>query len=725
MLMKKPARPRVKTEAKKSKTTEIQKPVVKAVKIDGLPEKARQLLIFLKKEKNSINELSKALDLSSQAVRDLAEDLSTKGYDIRVGRNGKDQKRVSRGEDQILTLVRSGEDVFQDALPISVVNKKYKIGLISEIRMGAKQSQISLLHWIYKEVFEREGVDFAVVAGGLVVGKTTPTLAPDVIKSDPNELVAYVVNHFPKSNKFKTYVVSGRSELSWKDKDGFDIATAICEKREDLFKAGDLERTFDVKGVRVKVMSPFDDNAPQGVSYGPQKIADNLRDDPMPQILVIGGIHRRSRIPGRNGMCVETVPSLHTQMRRQARKGVAPRVGYTILELKFNSDWSFDPAAGLRASLNSLDAYVNPQDCYGVDFSLADKLDDVSKKVLQWFAREPILSEGELSRRLGQSKESVRKVIAALSACGYNIPFKSDTKRYEFEMKEKEKFLPSPMKYEEVYQFKTKEAEVSDTHLGSKHDLPEVFQRAYKDAAELGVRRVFNPGDVTDGPGSTGYRGHQNDVKFAGLDDLEDYAVSKWPRVRIKVDPNRPIMVTKLVYNEEGKFTYQEELIKEGEVWLQTDAIDGNHDEWTYRQNGHSIVRALAARLPEHIRYLGLLQGAAAVDGIYHRVIHPRGGGGYTLSFRLEKHMAAVRQRGETNLPTVVYLGHWHTAYLLFDQRLGMVVPCIKDEDEFHVVLALLPFVGMFVTEVYTNQKGDVMTRVISAYKNYYIKKEK
>ncbi len=724
MLRKKPVKPRVKKEVQKPEATEVKEPVKETVQAEGLSDKARQLLLLLKKQKKPVTDLSKEMNISSQAVRDLAEELSNKGYDIRVGHNGKDQKRVSRGEDQVLNLVRGGEDIVQDALPISVVNKTYKIGLISEIRMGAKQSQISLAHWIYKEVFEREGIDFAVVAGGLVVGKTTPTLAPDVIKSDPNELVEYVVKHFPQSKKFKTYVVSGRSELSWKDKDGFDIVSAICEQREDLFKAGDLERTFDVKGVRVKVMSPFDDNAPQGVSYGPQKIADNLRDDPMPQILVIGGTHRRSRIPVYNGMYVETVPSLHTQMRRQARKGVAPRIGYTILELKFNPDWSFNPTTGLRVSLNSLDAYVNPQDCFGVDLSKADKLDDVAKKVLEWFVREQILSEGELSRRLGQSKESVRKVVEALKGCGYNIPFKADTKRYEFEMQEKEKFSPSSMKYEEVYQFKTKEAEVSDTHLGNKKDLPEVFQKAYKDAAELGVRRVYNPGDVTDGPGSTGYRGHQNDVKFVGLDDLEDYVVAKWPKVKIKVDPRRPILVTRLVYNEEGKFTYKEELVKEGEIWLQTDAIDGNHDEWTYKQSGHSIVRALAARLPEHIRYLGFLHGATAVDGIYHKVIHPRGGGGYALSFRLEKHMAALRKRGETDLPTVVYLGHWHTAYLLFDQRLGMVVPCIKDEDEFHVILALIPLIGMFVSEVYTNQKGDMMTRVVSEYKDYYSKKK-
>jgi hypothetical protein len=676
--------------------------------------KIDQLLVLLKKGDRDEKELSQLLKIDLHTLYDIAEELARKGHDVRI---------YNSGDKKIFSLSKS-ESVIKEAIPITHVNKKFKIGIISEIRMGSKQAQISLLHWIYKEVFEREDIDFVIVVGGLVIGKPTPTLVPDILRPDlsPDELVNYVIKHFPQSKKFKTYIVSGRAELSWKTKDGFDIVSAICKERVDLSSAGDLERTFDVKGVRIKVMNPYDDNCPKGVSYGPQKIADNLRDSPMPHILVLGGIHRRARIPVYNDMFIEIVPSLHMQMRRQARRGLSPRIGFTILNLNYNSDWSIDHGkGGLVVSQFDMFNYKKQNDCLDVNFKAVEKLNEEERKVANWFIDEFVIRHGEIARRLGKNKEYVLEIIKKLRKYGYAIEFKEDSKSFELEVREKTKFAPLPIKYEDVFVWATKEAGISDPHLNSKEECWEILNKAYEDAAKAGARRVLNAGDVTDGGGSVGYRGHQFDVKYMALDDADDYIISKWPQIKIKIDPQKPrLLITEMYNTPEGKIAYREKFPKEGEVWLQTDVIEGNHDGWAYQTIGRKTVRALAIRLPHIFRYVGYLEGCSIFDGIYHKLIHPKCGSGYTYSFIVERFLKAVRESGENKgLPTIVYIGHYHSAFMLFDRRIGIRMPGVKKADKHIKTLGFASKPGMFITEIFLDKTGKKITRINSDYRDY------
>ncbi len=676
-------------------------------------EKELRLLVLLKTKKSDKSEdaLAKALNTSIQDLLDVAEKLNDKGYNIHVT---KDRKLF------LSTAVEGDES--EEAIPISISNKKFKVAFLSEIRMGSKQAQISLLHWLYEVVFVKEDIDFVVVVGGLVMSKPTATTESDALFGDAQELADYVVDCFPRSKKFKTYIVSGKGELSWRAKDGIDIVSAICNKREDLRKAGELEKSFDIKGVRIKAMSPWDDNSPKAVSYGPQKIANALKDDPKPMLLVFGGLHRRARLPKYNGMFIETVPSLHKRMMRQGRRGVEPRVGYTIAELSFGDNWMFDPSVGLKVYLNALDHYTITNDVYDINVSRAANLDDVSKQVLGWFVKEHIISAGDLSRRLKMGKEGVAGIIKRLSNCGIKIPFKPDTKRYELEVSVKRKFAPLPLKYEDVYVFATKEASVSDNHSGSKKELPDIFKKAYQDAADAGVRRMYHPGDVTDGPAAAGYRGHNFDVKFSDLDGMENHAVANWPKVKIKVDPKKPILVSEMINNDDGTISYVTRTEKsQKEVWLQTDIIEGNHDAWAWKSIGHLIVRTLSIRLSGLLRYLGSMFGSVVVDGIYHKLIHPEGGLGYSLSPQVEKHLKLIRESGESGgLPAIAYLGHFHSSFMLYDERVGILVPCLKGPDEFLETHAMLPSLGMFINEVFTDKEGKKITRIASEYRDYY-----
>ncbi len=675
-----------------------------------------KLVALLMKGDHEVPFLTKELNIDSHTLFDLAEGLGKNGYNIHV---------FSRGDEKVFTLEK-GEDVNTEAIPISFLNKKFKIGLISDPRMGSKKSQISLLHGIYKDIFEKEDVDLVIVTGALVNGKPTTRTLTDCLITDPDELIKYVVKHFPKSKKFKTYIVSGRAELTWKNEKGVDIISAICRQRDDLRMAGDLERTFNVKGVKIKVSAPYDDNSPKSVSYGPQKQADKLKDNPMPDIFVIGGTHRRSYIPTYNGMYIMTTPSLHMQMKRQERKAVTPYIGCSIIELNYNQDWSIDlGGGGLKLHHIALEKYADSNDCYGPDLAPKAKLSQKGLRVLDWFLKAEGfgLPKGEIARRLNEDKSSVDKVIAELQRCGCRISFAKDSKQFHLEVGLKKEFVPTSLKSEEVFVWATREAGISDTHLGSNKDSPAVLKKAYEDAAEAGCRRVYNPGDIPEGPASAGYRGHLYDMRpgCVSLDDLGDYMVANWPIVKVKVDPKHPQIVTEMFNWPDGKIGYREKLVKEGTVFLQTDAIEGNHDGWAQKTIGTRMVRTLAMRLNQCIRYLGYLVGSVVVDGIYHKLVHPEGGSGSCFSGVVEKHLKKVRESKESGgLPEIVYIGHYHSAYLLLDTRLGIRMPCLKDEDTFHETHALLPFIGSFITDVFLDKSGKNITRIIVDYRDYY-----
>jgi Mn-dependent DtxR family transcriptional regulator len=704
------------TREKKKATKELNKPVARYA--DELLKKLRANPV------QAFKDISFDLNISKSVVAQAADELKRRGYSIAY--------YSEEGTRYIKLLLDETDDSGLNVTPVPIVKRKVKIAFISELRMGSLQSQISMAHWLYKEVFAREDVDFGVIVGGMTIGLPSAVLQSDIFKVDikrPGELVTYAVNNFPKSKGFKSYIISNRREVELTKKIGINPLAKIAERRDDLAFAGDIQHTFDVKGVRIKVICPWDDNSPKGLSYGVQKITDGISDRPAPHIIVTGGMHERLELAdyGSHGIYVYSVASLHTQMRRQARKGVHPRLGCLILELEFGEDKTFDIDKGLKAHHINLDNYAISEDCFkSVDDYAVPRISDRSRVIFDRFIREGVISQGELSRSLNVSKPLVHKFISGLQKrVGVVISFNRASKRFEFQKEEKTAFRPLNLAYEDVFRFLTKSGGLSCTHYGSHHDMPGVVDMAYKDAAASGVRRIYHAGDVTDGPGAGGYRGHQNDVKTLDMDAMEDYTVARWPRVKIKVSKEKPLTQSRLVINKDGQLTYEEYEVENGEVWLQTCIIDGNHDAWAKTMMGHRPVRSLALRLPELLRYLGppdgsiSMDGSIIEDGIYNRLTHGDGGLGYALSPKLQKHIASHRRRvGEIKTPTILWLGNWHTNCLLIQDVVGILLGSFKSEDEFHLRKGLVSSVGINILESYED-KNHRLTRVISQYRNY------
>lgn len=659
-----------------------------ADKDNHFSEEERKLLDLLpKKFEHDVGEVAEALGVSSEEIIVTAASLSKKGYRI-----GYDAARNT------LRLIAEEESTDIEYPDVGKALNRFCIGFISETRIGSKQEQIRLLKGVYKE-FERIGVDFIVMVGNLTVGKpdsrsSLTSTRQDTFLFSAQEQRDFVIKHFPTAGKkIKTYIIAGRRDLTFRGKKAYSIIQDICQRRPDFVYWGDKTRTFEVKGLRITVANPYDDNGPHGKTYGVQQIADSL-DDPHPNVLLVAGMHRYGFAPdywndGRGYVCL--VPSLHSQMARQSNKRapVRPDVGFGVLDIDFNE---LDPTGMPKIQYTGYN--LNPYaDCSGSEHFepypeyTQDDLEANGNKIIRWLhdASEFGITMGEISRRLKKNKKAVELEMANLQKRGYPIKTPPDTKRFVLQRKIRSEFPAKDFHIER----EVSSGSLSDTHLTSTHQQVKLLRRAYGHFSERGISYVFHSGDLSEGSPSSGYRGHGRDVVGSNPDELLDYVSYAYPELKLTGETKTGDK------NKRGK----------------TFAIGGNHDAWYITSGGLDFVMALS-RVRRNIIYLGSESGAVIIDGIFYYLNHPRGAAGDTLSRKLETHIRRARNRMSKGkeYPRVMLLGNWHRAFAMFDRDiLGFLVPCMKYEDTFHTTLALVPQLGYWIINVGLDENENII----------------
>lgn len=652
---------------------------------DNFSEQESKLLDLLpKKDEHDVGDLSEALGVSSEEIIRIAASLEGGGYRITYD-----------GARNVIRLVGENENGEIKYPDIGKVLNHFKVAFITDTRMGAKQEQMSLLNGVYR-LFARLGVSFVVHAGNVVVGKPDSgkplnSISHDTFLRSSEEQRDFVLKHFPRlGKKIKTYMVAGRRDLTFRGRQAYSIIQDICRRRKDLVYWGDKERTFEVRGLKFKVINPYDDNGPMGKSYGVQQIAKSIDnpDNPHPDILVVAGMHRFGLIPdywndGRGD--VYFIASMHAQMARQRNKRapVRPDIGVLILDIDFNeiddkgrpkiipTGYNLNPYADYSET-EHLEPYPESPD--------GDLSPDESKILERIHESEFGVTIGALSRHLKSNRKKIEKSIKHLKELGHPIEVPEDIKRVIIKRVLREKFPTTEIEIVREVEF----GDLSDTHLTSTHQQIGLLRRTYVTFGERSIKVVFHAGDVSDGPPSSGYRGHGRDVVLGNSDDILDYMVSKYPRVGIS--------------GERSPST--------------THMIGGNHDAWWITAGGLDVIKAFASRRRD-IKYLGSEYGSVVIDGMYHYLLHPRGGAGDTISQKIEKFMDRarnLRSKGR-GYPRVFSLGNWHRAFVMFDQDiLGFLVPCLKSEDSFHTTLALVPKLGFWITKVGLDKAENIIS---------------
>lgn len=232
--------------------------------------------------------------------------------------------------------------------------------------------------------------------------------------------------------------------------------------------------------------------------------------------------------------------------------------------------------------------------------------------------------------------------------------------------------LKKPMQSDGVYQIPSKLDHlklllISDTHLGSKHDRPDILRYLYEKAENKGVNYVLHSGDLTEG--LSGRPQQLYELKEASYTGQRDYAIEKYP------DSSVPTYV-----------------------------ISGNHDLWWVKQCGSDIVKDICNH-KENMFYLGSDCEDLKIGKLKIRLYHGKGGGAYAKSYKLQKYLDAIPI---SERPHILQTGHIHQAfYMKQDDTHCFQTSCLQDLTSYERSQGFNNDKSCWWVDVYTDNKGN------------------
>lgn len=256
---------------------------------------------------------------------------------------------------------------------------------------------------------------------------------------------------------------------------------------------------------------------------------------------------------------------------------------------------------------------------------------------------------------------------------------------------------------------------ISDTHYGSKYSAYEMVEAAYDYYAEEGITTVLHCGDLTEGPGERGYRGHSNDVHSScqRWDGLEEYVSENYPR--------RAGVKTYLISSSKSHCGWEWNASGRD---ICNDIANGRRGvkattESSFGWNEVDIIKDLPPR--DDLVYLGqdkaqILMGPE--ENVSVRLMHPDGGSAYSLSYRPQRMVEAMV--GGTK-PDVLLIGHYHQFFYTRFRNVSVAcVPGCQWETPLFRRWGKEPVVGALVATVRVDARGSVRGMMIEDLIHYF-----
>lgn len=132
---------------------------------------------------------------------------------------------------------------------------------------------------------------------------------------------------------------------------------------------------------------------------------------------------------------------------------------------------------------------------------------------------------------------------------------------------------------------------------------------------------------------------------------------------------NRPDQVYHLTdLGVSAQMDHAERLFKMTNIPIKV--IDGNHDRWGIKSNGLFMVRDLAARMSDHVEFLGCDSGEVVINGTRWMLWHGEDGSSYATSYRIQKLIEAFTGGDK---PHVLLCGHTHKMGYFFERNVQAV----------------------------------------------------
>jgi len=668
-----------------------------------LTRKERQFPEVLKDGSKTIKELSTLLDVPKEEIFPIRDKFAELGYNIQI----KDS-RVS-----LVSEPQQGKATKQPKITSNII----KVLFLSDICFGLKTQQPTLLETVYK-LGEEAGVYFAVIAGNIVAGKPQKGKEKDYFLFTAEEQLDYAIKHIPKAS-FKTTFVNGPRDLSWEDgEEGVNAGETIAKARDDLSCRDDCKTTLVLgqkEKVKIGVMCAGGTD-PYTKSYTLQGIGENLQEaehyvfehsDPL-QMIFIGGMHTALLDPRRfplkqsriNDFDKVSIPALHRLPPSQVaskKRGGSHVLGCVIASFEFNEDGYLKNIP--VCEFYNLTAYFKGDDyLLRSDGELADKSLDKEEQVFLSLLKDKPRRKGSLSRRMKISEEHVDEIKKGLNEKGINVGFNEASKSLYWQRALQKEF--KPLDTSRLFAKKAKIVSMSDTHIGHKHERPDLIKEVYDIAEAEKADVILHSGDVFEGEDS--YRGQGRELAYGGADSQRDHGLKIWPASKI---PTCFIM-------------------------------GSSHEKIFLDKCGYDIindfVRLANAEKGLNLVVLEMLDGISGsrgivdVNGIKFCLDHPSGGIPYGRSYRpqkmIENLVSEMELSGETK---IILIGHLHVAFFMFYKGVaGFLVPCLQDKTKYIEAKGYTPWLGIWILEVHMDQHDNI-TKIVPKYIPYEPKKRR
>ena len=565
------------------------------------------------------------------------------------------------------------------------INSTTKIGVISDLRFGSKNEQISMLNDMYKK-FARDGVKYVIITGNLVEGKYKKSdeniYGQSLISNDGYTQADHLIEYFPKVEGIQTLFITGDTDHSWaKD---LNIGEYIDKNRKDMTYLGPKSCTVKFNNVSIKLESLKKSGESYTIAYPPQKYSRSMSSYEDYDLIFLGGTLTAQEFPQIRDTRMFAIPSVVERTPKMKAASQQNTMGAYEFEIEYNK-------AGELKRLNStLSPYYTPSkenyltimplelkkdsDDYQLVLSknsgksqsdLFKTLDKLYKNIKKEESFE------SLKNRLGISGNELYGIIDMLQLYGRQIEVvdidnelvvrKNFQRRRHYEVKPPKEELT-------MKQFGV----VSDTHYGSIWCQPSMVNTFAYEAYNRGITDMYHIGDISDGDYSKIRPNHVNEVFLWGATGQVDYTA--------KVLPKYP-----------------------GMKWK---GICGSHDQSHSFNYGPFVFGEELAKRRSDFEYLGQDRAYVNYDNCVIELFHPGGGTSRILSTKPQNGIDQIPSRTKPNLSL---RGHYHKVYYMLYRNVHLLLcPCNVDQSSFMMKQEIPNLMGDYFVTIWYDENGDI-----------------
>jgi len=214
-----------------------------------------------------------------------------------------------------------------------------KFGVVSDSHMCSKQQQLTHLTSFYRLCSQLE-IDTILHAGDLCEGdgKQHKGQGFDLFVHGTDEQRDYIAEYYPMEPGIKTYFILGSHDNSFWKSAGYDIGSAVAEKRDDMKYLGFFDAYIDIApNVDVNLHHPGGGTA-YALSYNAQKKVEAYPPELKPRIAIYGHYHRVLWMPAYRNVDTFLTPCFQAQTKFLKEHKIYPVIGGWIIEATVNEN---------------------------------------------------------------------------------------------------------------------------------------------------------------------------------------------------------------------------------------------------------------------------------------------------------------------------------------------------------------------------------------------------